>query len=907
MSSLRRFNRRKFLGVTAAAAGAGAGGLVQISGAQQKAAAKARYTSPAGGVIPFSKSDLYAPGSVRVFEGPHLNEIAFPLGGIGTGTVSLGGRGNLRDWEIFNRPNKGGTLPFSFIALWVKEGEGKPATKVVEAPVPPPYRGAQGIPRESGEGLPRFRGARFIGSYPVARIEFADPTLPLDVSLEAFTPFIPLEADDSGLPVAVLRYTLKSRSKMPIRASLAFSLENPVGYDGVSGIATKSAPAFGKNLNEFAQGSGFRGLRLTSSKYPGDDPRFGSMALVTSAELTSHLLRWSGGEWWDDFHEWWNEFSESGRFAKPGTPTPSADGATDIATLVAEAELKPGGRQDVTFLLAWHFPVRENYWNSEPAYKGKRFRNQYAERFPDAWGVAEYTVANLSRLERDTRTFRECFFQSSLPAAVLDAASSQMSIIRTNTCMFIEGRQFFAFEGCNDNSGCCPMNCTHVWNYEQALAHLFPELERSMRNTDFKHNLRPDGAMVFRTGVPLGTELWNHAPAADGQMGCVMKMYREWQLSGDDAWLRDLWPQVKKALDYAWVQWDANRDGVMEGEQHNTYDIEFYGPNSMMGTLYLGALRAGEIMARAVGDQAAADQYRAVRESGTKKLDSELWNGDYFIQRYNESEHAKYQFGEGCLSDQLLGEWFAAVVGLGPLLPQEHVRKTLQSIYRNNFRHDFTDFANPQRIYALNDEKGLLLCSWPKGNRPALPFVYSDEVWTGIEYQVAAHLIYEGMVDEGLAIVRACRDRYDGLRRNPWNEVECGSHYARAMSSWSLLLALSGYHYSATEKWISFAPLVNAQDFRCFFSTGNAWGIFSQKAGEKSHTATLEVKKGTLELSELRLKSAFEAKSVTATLAGQPVDAALSLKGYQARIVLSEAASVGAGQSFEVVLSSSLS
>ena len=883
MTSLRRFNRREFLGATAAAAGAAPAALSRFRVAQQKTAAKARYTSAAGNAIPFSRNELYAPGPARVFEGPHLTEIAFPLGGIGTGTVSLGGRGNLRDWEIFNRPNKGGTLPFSFVALWVKEGEGKPATKVVEAPIPPPYRGGFGIPRESAEGLPRFRGARFIGSYPMARIEFADPALPLDVSLDAFTPFIPLEPDDSGLPVAILRYTLRSRSKQPIRASLAFSLENPIGYDGVARIPTKNHPAFGRNLSEFVQGSGFRGLKLISSKYPVDDPRFGSMALVTSAETTSHLLRWSGGEWWDDFHAWWDEFSETGRFATPGTPRPSADGATDISTLVAEAEIKPGNRQDVTFLLAWHFPVRENYWQDEKAYRGKRFRNQYAERSADAWSVAEYAAANLGRLEQDTRAFRESFFQSTLPAPVLDAASSQMSIIRTNTCMFIEGRQFFAFEGCGDNSGCCPMNCTHVWNYEQALAHLFPELERSMRNTDFKHNLRPDGAMMFRSMIPLDTELWNHAPAADGQMGCVMKMYREWQLSGDDAWLRDMWPQVKKALDYAWVQWDANRDGVMEGEQHNTYDIEFYGPNSMMGTLYLGALRAGEIMAQAVGDQAAAEQYRTVRESGTKKLDTELFNGDYFIQRYNESEHAKYQFGEGCLSDQLLGEWFAAVVGLGPLLPQEHVRKTLHSIYRNNFRHDFTDFANPQRIYALNDEKGLLLCSWPKGKRPALPFVYSDEVWTGIEYQVAAHLIYEGMVDEGLAIVRACRDRYDGLRRNPWNEVECGSHYARAMSSWSLILALSGYHYSATGKWISFAPLVNAQDFRCFFTTGSAWGVFSQKAGEKSLTATLELKKGTLDLSELRLKPSFEPKSVTATLAGQVAEASLAILSGQAR------------------------
>ncbi len=898
MSIPRRFNRRKFLGATAAAAGAG--GLVQISNAQPQGPAPNQFASSSGNVIPFSKAELYARGPVRVFEAAHLNEIAFPLGGIGTGTVSLGGRGNLRDWEIFNRPNKGGTLPFSFVALWVKEGEEKPITKVIEAPVPPPYRGGHGIPRESGEGLPRFRGARFTGEYPIARIDFEDPALCLGVTLEAFTPFIPMDADDSGLPVAVLRYTMKSCSEKPIRAAIAFSLENPIGYDGVARIPAKRSPLFGKNLNEFAEGLGLRGLRLTSSKYPEDDPRFGSMALATTAETTSYLLRWAGGEWWDDFHKWWDEFSETGRFASPGRPQPSADRTTDIATLAPRMEIKPGGSGAVTFLLAWHFPVRENYWNAEPAYRGKRFRNQYALRFPDAWSVAEYAVSNLERLQRDTRTFHDCLFQSTLPAHVLDAVSSQMSIIRTNTCMFIEGRKFFGFEGCNDNSGCCPMNCTHVWNYEQALAHLFPELERSMRDTDFRNNLRPDGAMAFRTLIPLGTELWKHRPAADGQMGCIMKTYREWQLSGDDAWLRDLWPQVKKALEYAWVQWDEDKDGVMEGEQHNTYDIEFYGPNSMMGTLYLGALRAAERMARAVGDQPAAEQYRQIFEKGVKKLDAELFNGDYYIQRYNQSEHAKYQFGDGCLSDQLLGEWFAAIVGLGPLLPQEHVRKALSSIFRNNFRHDFTNFANPQRIYALNDEKGLLLCSWPRGKRPALPFVYSDEVWTGIEYQVAAHLIYEGMIDEGLAIVKAVRDRYDGLRRNPWNEVECGSHYARAMSSWSVLLALAGFQYSALEKRLTLVPVVNTRDFRCFFSSGNCWGVFTQEKRDRSQVVTIEVKKGMLEIARLGIDSESGIKALTVWLSGIRVDAKMQRAGGQIHIQLVRVLTLNAGQSLQM-------
>jgi uncharacterized protein (DUF608 family) len=174
------------------------------------------------------------------------------------------------------------------------------------------------------------------------------------------------------------------------------------------------------------------------------------------------------------------------------------------------------------------------------------------------------------------------------------------------------------------------MNCTHVWNYEQALAFLFPELERSMRVTDFTENMREDGSMAFRTLVPVGQVQWNFKAAADGQMGTVMKLYREWQTSGDDRFLRQLWPQAKRALEYAWVAWDADRDGVMEGEQHNTYDIEFFGPNTMMGTLYLGALKAGEILARATGDTSAAETYRRVRESGEQKLEA-LWNGEYYV------------------------------------------------------------------------------------------------------------------------------------------------------------------------------------------------------------------------------------------------------------------------------------
>ena len=397
------------------------------------------------------------------------------------------------------------------------------------------------------------------------------------------------------------------------------------------------------------------------------------------------------------------------------------------------------------------------------------------------------------------------------------------------------------------------MNCTHVWNYEQALAHLFPDLERTMRHTDFKVNTLDSGHMAFRTILPAGCCTWNFKPAADGQMGCIMKLYREWKLSGDIEFLKSLWPDAKKALEFAWTSWDQDKDGVIEGEQHNTYDIEFYGPNSMMGSLYLGALRAAEEMAQTLGDTEAALEYRKVFEKGSKRLDEQLWNGEYYIQRYDPEQVKRYQYGEGCLSDQLLGQWFAEVVGLGYLLPRDKVRQALKSIFNYNWKRDLRNFANCQRVYALDNEKGLVICSWPKGGRPEIPLPYCDEVWTGIEYQVAAHLIYEGFVEEGLAIVKGVRDRYDGEKRNPWDEVECGHHYARAMASWSLLLALSGYEYSAPDMQIGFAPRISPEHFQCLFTTGSAWGIFSQELKDCHFMMKIEALYGELKLRRIHV------------------------------------------------------
>jgi non-lysosomal glucosylceramidase len=802
----------------------------------------------------------------KTYTGESLREIAFPLGGIGTGTVSLGGRGQLRDWEIFNRPGKGKSLPYTFFSIWAKPEGGEAVARIAERRFMPPYVDGRGLAPAQAYGLPRLREAAFRGQYPFAQIAFEDPALPVELRLErAWNPMIPLDDDRSGMPVAIFEWMVLNRLDRPVDLTLALSLFNACGYDGKASLESRRHGLFGQNRNEWGDDGEVRGIRMSTGKYAPEHPQFGSMALLTDWPDTTYLIHWERAGWWDDLQSFWDDFRADGLLPSRPESDPTPEGQTDVGTLGLRVRLEAGEIARLPFVLGWHFPNLVNYWNGQESVKGQVLGNHYATRFGDAWEAASTAARMQVSLHEDTERFHSTLHASTLPPEVIDAVSSQMSIIRTTTCIRTSDGIFHAFEGCNDNSGCCPMDCTHVWNYEQALAFLFPALERAMRVTELEVNTRDDGRQEFRTILPVTSEvLWGGPAAADGQMGSVLKLYREWRFSGDEAFLRRLWPDAKRALQYAWQKWDRDRDGVMEGEQHNTYDIEFYGPNTMVGTLYLAALRAAARIARHLEDEAFAVECDRLCEAGSREYDRRLWNGAFYtqdvlppsepaeglagMQSVQADGEVRYQYGPGCLSDQMLGQWFARVVGLGHVLPEERVRETLRSIHTHNFRRDFTDHASCQRTYALNDEAGLLLCTWPNGGRPRYPFPYADEVWSGIEYQVAAHMIYEGLVDEGLDLVRAVRARHDGIRRNPWDEFECGHHYARALASWSVLLALSGFDYDAVRQSITFAPRTEAAEFRCFFSTGTAWGLFSQHRRPEGYEGRIEVRYGTLTL-----------------------------------------------------------
>ncbi len=809
---------------------------------------------------------------LRRYDQDHLARIALPLGGIGTGTVSLGGRGDLRDWEVVNRPAKGFAPGRAFFALYARPQGGAAVTRCLEGPVEPAaYEGGFGSPARN-HGLPRFRQCGFGAAYPLGQVVLSDPDVPVTVRLQAFNPLIPADADRSGIPAAVLRYVLLNTSAQTVDVSVCGSLDNFIGSDG-----TTDAPK--GNVNLFRRRDGLAGVFLRSEGVPAGAEQWGTLALATAdgAGVTARTA-WPELSWGDALLDFWDDFSGDGRLEER-----TGAGDTPTASLAASLTLAPGETQAVTFVLAWHFPNRM-IWNPaaasgdpiccadgdcpSPNWVG----NYYATQYRDAWDVAARTLPALPALEADTLAFVRSFCESDLPPVVKEAALFNLSTLRSQTSFRIADGHFLGWEGCGDKAGCCEGSCTHVWNYEQATAFLFGDLSRSMRDVEFRHATRDSGLMSFRALLPLSRASEQGLAAADGQMGCLMKLYRDWQLSGDDDWLRALWPRAKKALEFCWIAggWDADRDGIMEGCQHNTMDVEYYGPNPQMGGWYLGALRATEEMARGLGEEEFARTCRDLFERGRQWMDAHLFNGDYYEHEIRPIPDAAdiapglrvgmgaadlagpdLQLGAGCLVDQLAGQYMADVCALGPLLDPAHVRRTLQSLMRWNFQTDMSAHFNHLRTFALGDESAMLMATYPKGRRPRRPFPYYNEVMTGFEYTAAVHMLYEGMTEEGLTVIRAIRDRYDGLKRSPFDEAECGHHYARAMASWAAVLALTGFHYSAVTRALRFAA--SPTPCRWFWSSGSAWGLFEQTPGEREAKVTLTVTKGRLTFRTLTL------------------------------------------------------
>jgi uncharacterized protein (DUF608 family) len=638
---------------------------------------------------------------------------------------------------------------------------------------------------------------------------------------------------------------------------------------------------------------------------PANAPSAGTMCLATADPQATFRTGWT------DRDELFRQFSETGRLGG-GTSAalidragPSPAGETVNAALCVESTAQPGASAEATFVAAWHFPHQYYPQNSWQQF-GKdipEVGNMYANWYRDASTVARQALANLSRLRAGTFMYREALFDTTtLPRFLVDAAAANVSILRSPTCFWTKADTFYGFEGCNwTGGGCCPMNCNHVWNYEQTLAKLWPALERNMRVTELDHHQQKNGGIHHRVEVPRDHPRKQHIPVADGQCGAVLKAYREHMQSSGRRFLDEHWPMVKKAMDFAIQEWDADGDGVMDKPQFNTYDRVIYGQNTFVSSLYLAALRAAEEMAKFSRDEEAAKRYRELFESGSRKIAETLFDGEYYLQ---EADNFNLGYGPGCWSDQVVGQWWARVLNLGDILPNEQVQSALKAIFKYNFLWTQEGFQGTQRFQQFADgkDKGLLCGSWPKGGRPEDPILYRDEIWTGVEYQVAAHKIYEGQVLEGLAIVKAARERYDGVKKSPWNEIECGDYYARAMSSWSLLLAAQGYAYDGPARSITFRPRIGAEQHRSLFTAAEGWGRFEHHRKRKQQTNSLSLLAGRLDLAVLRfaLPANVSSAEVRLRLENQNLVATAAVESGDAFIRLSSPVTLAAGETLHV-------
>lgn len=899
-------NRRQFL-ISTSTAAIGAAAPSETAFSQPSTEPSSKRTAPAGAADPYSLAELLKFGPQRSFSGDSATQVAMPLGGIGAGCICLNGYGGLQDFSIRHHPatsalaDQHGYTNAGFALLRIQGAA--PVTRLVEGPLPlfkifDQGLQGQGYRKGGHEGFPRFSQAVFTGKYPFGEVALSDAKLPLQVTLTGWAPFIPLDDKNSGIPCSILEYQLTNTSKHMVDYEFSYHLTH---------LAYGCQQQELSSLSRLIPG---RGAFFFNNEKPNSEG-FGSASLVMVGHEPLIKAMWLRSGWeFDAMSALWREISSGNFMPNEGSGSANLRGRNG-ASLLVKGALAPGKSITYPIIIAWHFP--NSYLRAgalpDPAEKelqgsgdchcpsdsaGPFWRPFYAGLWKDAEEVALYVAGNFQALRDRTRAFQQALFDSTLPAHVLDAVSANLAILKSPTVLRQENGNLWCWEGCFTDSGCCHGSCTHVWNYAQAFPHLFPQLERTLREQELERSMDERGHITFRAALPDGPVKHDFHAASDGQLGGVMKVFREWQISGDNDWLRKMYPRVKRSLDYCIRTWDPDRRGGLFEPHHNTYDIEFWGPDGMCTSIYLGALSAMARMARSLGEEQDAASYEALSQQCGKFLDEQIFNGEFYEQKVTseglrnasfadlvaraekedqetarllKKEGPKYQYGKGCLADGVIGVWMAGTYGIDIPLSKENIRKNLQAIFRHNFKTDLSEHVNAQRPgYAIGHEPGLLICSWPRGGKPTIPFPYSDEVWTGIEYQVASHLLSQGFLKEGLSIVKGARARYNGRVRNPWNEYECGNYYGRALSSYALLGALSGFRYSAVEKTLWFAPKLSHRPFRCFFSAATGFGAITLTPG----TLQILVVEGSLEVKRVVLNPGEGEKEHTWDIKAQP-------------------------------------
>ena len=821
-----------------------------------------------------------------------LEFIGMPVGGIFTGTVYLGGDGRLWLWDIFNA-NQTGIDPKTIdwgldlhVGKKVRPQDGSAYVQPAKNIRPLEQGFAFKIVSGKNTIIKKMEAADwddiiFEATYPMAKIHYMDKNLGLDIIADVYSPFIPLDENNSGLPCTIYSFSIKNNTKKDITVSILGWLENKVSPHAIKITDTR--------VNHFELMNGAT-LLTSSIKDNGTvdqakQPDYGTMAIgsmnAKSWGNTSFALPVTA----DSFT------------AQNQNTTEKIVSAGPLMNSVCSKHIIRGGQTiNAHYSISWHF---SNLFLN-PVIKDKgRFYNQ---KFKNATEVARYIHTHFTQLATQTNLWKTTWYDSTLPWWFLERTFLNISTLSTTTAHRFESGRFYAWEGV----GCCEGTCMHVWQYAQAMGRIFPAVERDTRERiDLGLSLTADG-MIWYRGEVVKTA------AIDGQAGTILRIYREHQMSPDKKFLQKNWKNIKLATTWV-INQDRNKDGMEDTPIENTLDAVWDGEIAWLVGLCIAAVKAGEQMAIEMGDSNFATICANYVAIGTKNMEEKLFNGEYFIHKADEIKgREKLGSYNTCHIDQVYGQSWAHQVGLGRILNKEKTISALKALWKYNFTPDVGPYIKERRgwrPYALAGEGGLVMNTNPKneakpyGNNETWQLGYFHECMSGFEHQVAAHMMSEGMIDESLILTRMIHDRYHAGKRNPFNEIECSDHYARAMASYGTFISACGFEYNGPNGHIRFAPQLNPQKCKVPFTAATAWGSYEQNTNNNLFTASLQVKYGSLFLNTFSFDADMVTNHVSAVLNGNEIQASVKKIGKAYTILFNNKIEIKEGQYLQIKLS----
>ncbi len=781
------------------------------------------------------------------------------IGGIGAGYAELRKDGRFYNWSIFGNEPKGTgpRIDFAedsilfFMVRYEAAGQ-EPGIKVLQINETPDFGGQDG-PLYYFPWLSCVEKTEYSARFPFVRMKFSDPEMPVEVELEAYSPFIPHDVKNSSLPVQIFNFKVASTGKVPVDVMLMGTLRNCVGYDVKEKLYTTS----------LKETDGYKLCEMSCTGIDTTRSSFGTQALASLSGETTYYLGWEHRHPALESVLRNKELANIDDTAKRTTYDRETGRQVALkrlfSTMGVSRKLEPGRSFEHTFLNAWHFP--NLYAEKGRGQLGENVGHYYCRFFDGAAAAAEYVAENGGDLSSRTRGFVEDFYDSSAPGFVLDEINSQLNTFVTSGWLIKDGT-FGVQEGLTAAQSWGPVATTDVSYYGSIpVSALFSDLQRNMLMAH-RRQQGDNGAVVHGLRKGFAAELRGTAGAYNrldlpGQYATMV--LREYFWSGDKGWLEEMWPSVKAAIEYVLRERDYDGDGLpdMEGVMSSYDNLPMYGVASYIDSMWLTAMAYSAEAAKVMGDERAERKYRRIFTQGKAKFEAKLWNGRYY-RLWNDENGKHGGKDEGCFTDQIIGQWAAHLCSLGEVHEAGHKKKALGSIMEMSYRRAF----------------GLRNCSWPgdKWWHDIPDDMWVDQLntcWTGVELEFAALLIYEGMYEEGLAVVKSVDERYRkaGLY---WDHQEFGGHYFRPMSAWSIVNAMLGLGINAGT--YSFSPKLKAKDLKLFFAFDGGTAHYIRKVSAGAEAIAIDVKTGRFTTKKLVLSTVkFAANKVEVSVGGKKV------------------------------------